>query len=372
MTVIEARNITKSYNDLEVLHGVDLTVVEGEILGVIGPSGSGKSTLLRILDLIEPPNSGELSVFGVDVRQEQRRWLELRRRMGMLFQKPIVFNASVYDNVAMGMRYRRASGSEIDRKVKESLEAVGLSRYIKSRAVDLSGGEQQRVALSRVLVTDPEVLFLDEPTANLDPTSTATIEEIVTRLNREDGVTVVVNTHDLLQGQRLAHRVGVMVQGTIAQIGKPREIFNEPQNREIARFVGVQNIHPGRVITRDERHTVVEADSRQIVSETLLPGGVRDVEIFIRGEDVTVHRRRPGHEEAENIFPGRVRAVAPMAPFVNVVIDCGCDLTALVTARRAEFLELEIGMEVWVSLQAKAVHLIPLERGPDFSGHRAK
>jgi tungstate transport system ATP-binding protein len=98
--------------------------------------------------------------------------------MGTAFQKPIVFNASVYDNVAMGLRYRGAPGDEIDRKVKEALEAVGLSRYVKSRATDLSGGEQQRVALSRVLVTDPAILFLDEPTANLDPASTATIEEI--------------------------------------------------------------------------------------------------------------------------------------------------------------------------------------------------
>lgn len=104
----------------------------------------------------------------------------------MLFQRPIVFNASVYDNVAMGLRYRGTPRAEIDRRVKEALEAVGLSRYIRSRATDLSGGEQQRVALSRVLVTDPEILILDEPTANLDPGSTATIEAIVMRMNREE------------------------------------------------------------------------------------------------------------------------------------------------------------------------------------------
>ncbi|KUK99321.1 MAG: Carbohydrate ABC transporter ATP-binding protein, CUT1 family [Methanoculleus marisnigri] len=213
MAIIEAHDIKKSYGNLEVLHDIDLSVREGEILGLIGPSGSGKSTLLRILDLIEPANEGELSVFGIDTIADRGSWLDLRRRMGMLFQRPIVFNASVYDNVAMGLRYRRAPRDDIDRKVKDALEAVGLSRYIKSRALDLSGGEQQRVALSRVLVTDPEILFLDEPTANLDPTSTATIEAIVTRLNREANMTVVISTHDLTQGQRLAHRVGVMLEG---------------------------------------------------------------------------------------------------------------------------------------------------------------
>ncbi|ABN57805.1 MULTISPECIES: ABC transporter ATP-binding protein [Methanoculleus] len=357
MTVIEAHNIRKSYGTLEVLHDVDLSVREGEILALIGPSGSGKSTLLRLLDLIEPANDGQLSVFGIDTVADRGSWLDLRRRMGMLFQRPIVFNSSVYDNVAMGLRYRRAPAEDIDRKVKEALEAVGLSRYIKSRAIDLSGGEQQRVALSRVLVTDPEILFLDEPTANLDPTSTATIEAIVTRLNREAGMTVLISTHDLAQGQRLAHRVGVMIEGTIAQTGPSREVFREPKNQQIARFVGVQNIIPARVISRRGEFTVVEARGKELLSAT--PPPADEVEMVIRGEDISLHRREPGHEEAENLFPATVTAIEPTAPFVNVAVRCGCDLVALVTARRAEALGLHEGMEVWVSLQAKAVHLIP-------------
>ncbi|MCM2466380.1 ABC transporter ATP-binding protein [Methanoculleus oceani] len=361
MAIIEAHNIKKSYGSLEVLHDVDLSVGEGEILALIGPSGSGKSTLLRILDLIEPANEGELSVFGIDTVEEHGRWLDLRRRMGMLFQRPIVFNSSVYDNVAMGLRYRHASGSEIDRKVKEALEAVGLSRYVKSKALDLSGGEQQRVALSRVLVTDPEILFLDEPTANLDPTSTATIEAIVTRLNREANMTVVISTHDLMQGQRLAHRVGVMIEGTIAQTGLSREIFHEPKDRRIARFVGVQNIAPGRVVAQREGLTVVEVRGKQILSAT--PPPADEVEMIVRGEDISLHRREPAHEEAENLFPATVTGIEPTAPFVNVTVHCGCDLVALVTARRAETLGLHEGLEVWVSLQAKAVHLIP-RNGP--------
>jgi len=357
MTVIEAHGIRKVYGTLEVLHDVDLSVSEGEILALIGPSGSGKSTLLRLLDLIEPASGGELSVFGIDTVAERGRWLDLRRRMGMLFQRPIVFNSSVYDNVAMGLRYRRAPSGDIDRKVKEALEAVGLSRYIKSRATDLSGGEQQRVALSRVLVTEPEILFLDEPTANLDPGSTATIERIVTGLNRETGMTVIISTHDLAQGQRLAHRVGVMIEGTIAQTGPSHEIFREPKDRRIARFVGVQNIIPGRVVAQREGFTVVEAKGKEILSATPPPSD--EVEMIVRGEDISLHRRKPGHDEAENVFPATVTAIDPTAPFVNVTVRCGCDLVALVTARRAEALGLHEGMEVWVSLQAKAVHLIP-------------
>ena len=357
MTVIEAQEIRKVYGNLQVLHDVDLSVREGEILGLIGPSGSGKSTLLRILDLIEPPSGGELSIFGIDTVEKRGRWLDLRRRMGMLFQRPIVFNASVYDNVAMGLRYRGTPRDEIDRRVKEALEAVGLSRYIRSRATDLSGGEQQRVALSRVLVTDPEILFLDEPTANLDPGSTATIEAIVTRLNREKGITVLISTHDLAQGQRLAHRVAVMIDGTVAQAGSPREIFHEPKDQKIARFVGVQNIIPGRVVSREGGLTTVEMKERRIVSKT--PPPAEGVAVVIRGEDISLHRREPGYEEAENLFPARITSVEPMAPFVNVSVDCGCELVALVTARRAEALGLRAGMEIWVSLPARVVHLVP-------------
>jgi len=360
MAIIEAHGIRKSYGSLLALHDVDLSVGEGEILALIGPSGSGKSTLLRVLDLIEPANEGALSVFGINVVEERGRLIDLRRRMGMLFQRPIVFNSSVYDNVAMGLRYRGASNEDIDRRVKEALEAVGLSRYIKSRATDLSGGEQQRVALSRVLVTDPEILFLDEPTANLDPTSTATIEEIVVRLNREAGMTVLISTHDLAQGQRLAHRVGVMIEGTIAQTGPSQDVFRAPKDRRIAQFVGVQNIVPGRVVSRRGDLAVVEAKGKQILSA--IPPPADEVEMAIRGEDISLHRREPGHEETENLFPATVTAVEPTAPFVNVTVHCGCDLVALVTARRAETLGLREGMEVWVSILAKAVHLIPREK----------
>ncbi|WP_128693129.1 ABC transporter ATP-binding protein [Methanoculleus taiwanensis] len=368
--IIEARDITKSYGDQRVLNNVNLTVNEGEVLGIIGPSGSGKSTFLRILDLIEAPNSGELLLFGEDVLARRNRWIELRRRMGMLFQKPIVFNASVYDNVAMGMRYRSESKAEIDRRVKETLEAVGLSRYIKSSARDLSGGEQQRVALSRVIVTEPEILFLDEPTANLDPTSTATIEEMVLRLNREVGTTVVINTHDMLQGQRLSQRVGVMIAGRIMQVGRPKEIFNNPENLQIARFVGVDNILSGRIVPGGQGDlTVVEVQGNRLeVAEQPPVGKGAGVRVVFRGEDVTIGVGKPATTSARNVFSGAITGIESTAPFVGVTVDCGFSVTALVTARSADSMDLEAGKEVWVSFKASAMHLIAEEPGTGDEG----
>ncbi|MDN7025592.1 ABC transporter ATP-binding protein [Methanoculleus sp. FWC-SCC1] len=362
--IIEAHDITKEYGDQRVLDGVSLAVEEGEVLGIIGPSGSGKSTFLRILDLIEAPTSGELSLFGEDVLSMQNRWLEIRRRMGMLFQKPIVFNASVYDNVAMGMRYRSENRAEIDRRVQETLEAVGLSRYIKSSARDLSGGEQQRVALSRVIVTEPEILFLDEPTANLDPASTATIEEMVLRLNRERGTTIVVNTHDMLQGQRLSQRVGVMIAGDIMQVGKPKEVFNNPANLQIARFVGVDNILSGRVASAEPGGlTVIEVQGNRLeVAEPPPDGKGRAVKVVFRGEDVTIGVGETATTSARNVFSGSITGIESTAPFVGVTVDCGFPVTALVTARSADSMDLEAGKEVWVSFKASALHLIAEEQ----------
>jgi tungstate transport system ATP-binding protein len=364
--LITARDVSKAYGDLQVLEGINLDVHEGEILGIIGPSGSGKSTLLRLLDLIEPATAGEIMVFGVSARAEPARWLELRRRMGMLFQKPIVFNASVYQNVALGLQYRRLDRAETERRVKAALDAVGLSQYIGSKARDLSGGEQQRVALSRVLVTEPEVLFLDEPTANLDPTSTATIEKIVRRLNREKGTTVVMNTHNLLQGQRLSSRVAVMIDGTVVQTGPPKEVFQAPRSRAIATFVGIENILRGRVLSRGEDPieredlTEVEVAGHTILSKTIPPAGTDEVDVLIRGEDIDLLREAPAGPPLRNRLPGRITGIESIGPYVRMVVDCtGFSLTVGMTARLAAEREFDMDMEALVAFRPRVVHLLP-------------
>jgi tungstate transport system ATP-binding protein len=145
--------------------------------------------------------------------------------MSMLFQKPALFKTSVYDNVTYGLKFRGIWRHSIDEKVKHALNTVGLLDYAKRIAPTLSGGEAQRVALARAIVTEPEVLLLDEPTANLDPIATEKIEELIAHINREYKTTIIMSTHDRLQGQRLADRIAVMMNGEIGQVGQPHEIF---------------------------------------------------------------------------------------------------------------------------------------------------
>ncbi len=355
--MIEAGSLAKRYGEKEILREVTFSIPNGEIFGLIGPSGSGKSTLLRLLDLIEMPTEGNLSIFGEDALSPDARF-HLRRRMAMLYQKPIIFNRTVYENIAIGMKYRREREATIERRVKDALREIGLSDYSRRPARTLSGGEAQRVALARAIVTDPEVLFLDEPTANLDPPSAEKIEEIIMRLNRETGMTIFVSTHDMLQGQRLAGRMGVMMEGRLPQIGTTLEIFHRPATKNIARFVQVDNIFPGMVTASQSGEASIEVSGKTFRAISPVQPGNR-ASILFRAEDVTIGLGEGPMTSARNVYLGRIKRLIPSGPFVHVIIDCGIDITALVTIRSAEDLALAIGKEVWISVKATAIHVLP-------------
>jgi tungstate transport system ATP-binding protein len=355
--VIEAGNLAKKYGEKEILKDVTFSIPDGEIFGLIGPSGSGKSTLLRLLDLIEMPTEGTLSVFGEDALSPDTRF-QLRRRMAMLYQKPVIFNLNVYENIAIGLKYRKEREETIKSRVREALEEIGLADYSRRPAKTLSGGEAQRVALARAIVTDPEILFLDEPTANLDPLSAEKIEEIILRLNRETGMTIVISTHDMLQGQHLAGRIGVMMDGRLPQIGTTVEIFHRPATKNIARFVQVDNIFSGTVTSNQDGEASIDVAGttfRAISPAT--PG--KDVNVLFRAEDVTIGTGEDPVTSARNVYQGRIKHLMPSGPFVRAIIDCGIDIAALVTIRSAEDLNLGYGTDVWVSVKATAIHVLP-------------
>jgi tungstate transport system ATP-binding protein len=356
--VIEAGSLGKKYGEKEILREVSLTIPDGEIFGLIGPSGSGKSTLLRLLDLIEMPTAGTLSIFGEDALSQEARF-RIRRKMAMLYQKPVIFNLDVYENIAIGMKYRKEREETIRRRVKEALEEIGLPGYSRRSARTLSGGEAQRVALARALVTDPEILFLDEPTANLDPPSAEKIEEIILHLNRDAGTTIVISTHDMLQGQHLAGRIGVMLEGKLPQTGTALEIFHKPATKNIARFVQMENIFPGTVKANREGEAAIDVGGTTFRAISATQPG-KDVDILFRAEDVTIWTGEGPRTSARNVFQGRIKHLTPSGPFVRAIIDCGIDIAALVTIRSAEDLNLGYGKEVWISVKATAIHVLQI------------
>jgi len=232
--VYHLKEVTKSYNGRRVLQVDSLDIQRGEILAVVGPSGAGKSTLLRLLNFLEPPTSGSIRFLDSEFSPDRTPPLALRRRVTTVFQRPILLNRTVWANVAYGLQLR--GQREFTSQVQATLEQVGLTSMAHQRARTLSGGEAQRVALARAMVLQPDVLLLDEPTANLDPYNVGLIEEIVHMLNAKQSASLVLVTHNVFQAKRLAHRVALMLEGQIAEIADVDSFFESPRDPRTAAF----------------------------------------------------------------------------------------------------------------------------------------
>ena len=354
MALIEARGLCHKYGDKDILKNINLKVEKGEALALVGPIGAGKTTLLRLLDLLEVPTSGRIYFNGVDITESRRLRLEIRRGMAYVHQKPVVFNMSVYDNVAYSLKWR--GEKNISEKVNIVLDLVGLSGYRNRKARTLSGGEVQQVALARAIVIEPVVLLLDEPTANLDPLSVAKMEKLISAIIHERHTTVVMATHDMSQGQRLADRIGVIMEGELLQLGEPGEIFHSARNKEIAQFVGMENIIPGVIVSNEAGLVTIDIGSG--VLEAISPYSVGErVYACIRPEDIILSPLK-SQTSVRNSFLGGITRVAWLGPLNRVEIDCGFQLVALVTKRSAEELGLEEGKETYASFKATGVHII--------------
>ena len=264
---IEIKNIALAFGSTAVLKDITLSIQPGEFFALLGPSGSGKSTLLRLIAGFNQHQKGELLIDGKDVTGTPP-WL---RNVGMVFQNYALWpHMTVAQNVAFGLEARKLPSAEIRSKVASALELVDMAGLASRRPGQLSGGQQQRVAIARTLAIEPQVLLLDEPLSNLDAKlRTQTRQELV-QLQRRLGITTIFVTHDQEEALTTCHRIAVMDQGIIQQVGTPMDLFDFPVNRFVAQFVGSVNLYPGRFIT--------EGDHLRFVSSTLgtltLPKGL--------------------------------------------------------------------------------------------------
>ena len=219
-TLVELSNVSKRFNDRCVLDNVNLQVQEGEILALLGPNGSGKSTLLKVLALLLPHDGGEIKFQGVKVTGKNLEFLRLQSTL--VFQKTLLLNTSVFNNVAYGLKIRKMPKDKIAQEVHRALKLVKLEGFEKRPAKKLSGGEQQRVSMARALVLQTKLLLLDEPTANLDPKNVAIIEEVISAVNQQLKITVVMATHNMFQAESLPTRIALISEGSITEVGAPR------------------------------------------------------------------------------------------------------------------------------------------------------
>ncbi|OGO19511.1 MAG: hypothetical protein A2144_08405 [Chloroflexi bacterium RBG_16_50_9] len=356
MAFLETVDLWQRRDGRDLLKNINIRVERNEVFALIGPTGAGKTTLLRLIDLIDTPASGKIFFHGVDTAISDSARLEMRRRMAFVLQKPVVFNMSVFDNIACGLRWRGTGHRQIKEKVNGILETVGLAEYRNRNARTLSGGEMQRVAIARAIATEPEVLLLDEPTANLDPISSSKIEELIRQIIMRNSMTAIMATHDMAQGQRLADRISVLVNGEIVQTGGSREVFTSPRNRAVAEFVGMENLLDGVVISNEGNMLTIGVNGTIVEAVAEYAAGTA-VSVGIRPEDVTLSLSKIS-SSARNSLTGEISLVVTAGPLSRVEIDCGFRLVALVTKRSTEEMGLEKGKRVYASFKATSIHVI--------------
>ncbi len=239
MSILSVKNISKSFSSVTVLNNINFELNKGEFFSVVGPSGCGKTTLLRIIAGLEYPTSGEILIEG----KESTNVPPQKRNIGIVFQNYALFpNMTVFENVAYGLEVRKNSKHVIEEKVLAVLEKVKIKDKAYKSVTTLSGGEQQRVSLARVIVTEPALLLFDEPLSNLDYALRIETRNEIKRLQREIGITSVYVTHDQSEALALSDRIAVMNRGNIQQIGTPNEVYFSPSNIFVAEFIGHSNL----------------------------------------------------------------------------------------------------------------------------------
>jgi len=353
MPIIEVQNLTKSYGERTALRNVDLRVDREDFFVVVGPSGAGKTTLLRLLDLLEEPTSGHVFFDGTDTACPEKEKVVLRREIGMVFQRVNMLNTSVYENVAYPLRIRGVR-DKIAERVDEVLELVGLRGFEKRKAVTLSGGEMQRVSLAQSLIFDPELLLLDEPTANLDPRNVNIIEGIVSKVNRELRVTVVMATHDIAQTENLASKVAVLREGALAEVGNAKEIFRRP-SEFLATFTEPWNVFRGQVHSVQDGLALVDlGDNVRIETATRKRGKVT---VFIRPEEITLSAS-PIQSSARNTLQGRVTEILDLNQQVQLKVDVGKEFAVIITKKSFQDMRLNLESQLYLNFKASSVHVL--------------
>lgn len=355
--VLEARDLRVVRGGRVILDVPSFSANDGDVISLIGPNGSGKTTFLQTLGCLLKRFDGSLVFRGKGI-EGSGPVFEYRRKIAMVFQEPLLFNSTVFGNVASGLVFRGVSRQDVKRAVMDNLARFGIDHLAHRSARTLSGGEAQRTSLARAFAVGPEVLFLDEPMSALDsPTRESLIADLEEALKARK-ITTIFATHDRMEALRLSRRIAVMTGGRIIQEGPPAEIMNRPESEFVAAFMGVETILEG-VVSAKKDGLLVVATLGQFIEALGDAAENEKVLLCIRPEDVLISRHLATKQtSARNIFSATVSKLLPMGAYHKVVLDCGFPLVAFVTNQSSAELGLGEGMSVTASCKATAIHVI--------------
>ncbi len=308
--IIELKNISIAFGSQKVLNGIDLSIRDGEFVTLLGPSGCGKTTILRIIGGFETPDGGDVLFDNIQINDVPAH----KRQVNTIFQRYALFpHLNVYENIAFGMRVKKASEAEIKQKVSEMLKLVNLEGLEKRKIETLSGGQQQRVAIARALANEPRVLLLDEPLAALDLKLRKDMQVELKNIQQSLGITFIFVTHDQEEALTMSDTVVVMDGGKIQQIGTPKDIYNEPENAFVADFIGESNILDG--IMRDDFRAVFSGHEFECLDKGFEKNEA--VDVVVRPEDVDIVSPEKG------MLTGVVTSVTFLGVHYEIIVDIG-------------------------------------------------
>lgn len=333
-----------------LLNNISFDIQSGEYFIILGPTGAGKTVLLEAIAGLYPVLEGEVWVEGREIASLNPE----KRRIGIVYQDYSLFpHLSVEENIAFGLKLRKCPKAAIKEKVNVIAEIVGVTHLLERKPQTLSGGEQQKVALARALVTEPEVLLLDEPLSALDPETKEMMQQELREVHRRTKVTIIHVTHDFEEAIALGHRVAVLNNGCIAQIGAPEEILRQPNSEFIAHFALSRNIFTGEAEEGEDGHACVDVGGIKLRVITESRSKVR---LSLRPEDIIISKE-PLHSTARNCFQGVVSDIAYRGAVVYVTVNVPPNFICLITRQSFEELELRKGVRVWITFKASAVHV---------------
>jgi molybdopterin-binding protein len=360
--VLEGRDLVRAYGGRRVVDVDAIEVRAGEVLAVLGPNGAGKSTLLRLLAGLEAPDAGRVVYRGRPVNPDDRA---LRRAAAAVLQGAYLWRGTVEWNVEYGLRVRGLGRGQRRSRARAALAALGIEHLAEAPVDALSGGEVQRVALARALAVEPEILFLDEPTAGLDVIARADLLADLERIVRGAAASVVLITHEPGEAFALADRVAVMEDGRLVQVGTPADLFESPATEFVASFTGAEFVLDGRIEAVGAGTVTVRLDSGASL-EAAGPGRAGErVRVAYRPTDVVVGPPSAPATSARNRFDVRVTRLHHLGGLVRLRLEAdGVELEAVITRHALEELGLAVGSAVQAQMKATALHLF----FPDRSG----
>lgn len=326
---VRISQVTKKYGEFEAVHQVSLDIDQGEIFCLLGGSGCGKTTLLRMLAGFEVPTAGSILIDGVDVTDVP----PYERPVNMMFQSYALFpHMTVAQNVAFGLRQDGVPAEQLRARVQEMLALVQLDGYDKRKPHQLSGGQRQRVALARALVKRPKLLLLDEPLGALDKKLRERTQFELVNLQEKLGVTFVIVTHDQEEAMTLATRIGVMRAGEILQVGSPNDIYEFPNSRYVADFIGSVNLFDGTLVVDEPDHCRIRCPN--LGAEICVDHGVSSapdamISVALRPEKIRLTRERP--DQLDNVVQGTVSGIAYLGDSTRLLVQLATGLQLQVT-----------------------------------------